>query len=581
MADRKVVTRFAPSPTGYLHIGGARTALFNWAFARRHGGTFLLRIEDTDRARSTAESTRRILEDLQWLGVDWDEGPTPGSPGSPGSSDAALGKGDGAATGEMGDRGPYFQSQRLELYCQHAQRLLEMGRAYKCFKTPQELAALRDAARQQKRAYKYDRTESINLSPETVQRYIDEGKPYVIRFRMPDTDITVCDEVLGEVTVKAAELEDFVIVKSDGYPTFHLANVVDDALMGVTHVLRAQEHLMNTPKHVALQDALGFDRPSYAHMPLIFNADGSKMSKRDKAKAAREGVRAYLKQHGDDLAGLADRADVKPDDAQAFMKKKSDDTTIALLLAMQVGVVLPEIDVHDFRQSGYLPQVILNYIALLGWSPGDDIERFDLDFLVKQFDLKRIGKSNARFDRAKLLAFNTDSIASLDPEDFQQRLKAHDAYFHGGTFLERLGPDRFALFAESYRPRCQTIEEPFVNGRFLITDDEALGHSPEAVGKVLAKNSGQGFGVLRQLRTLLDACGDWTVSGLESMLKGFGQQNNLGLGKVAQPLRVAVSGSTVSPPIYDTLVILGQRATLTRIDRCLRLAEAPVQARNY
>ncbi len=564
MTNRNVVTRFAPSPTGFLHIGGARTALFNWAFARKHGGTFILRIEDTDRARSTPESTRGIIEDLKWLGLDWDEGPDAGTANP--------------YTAQTGHYGPYFQSQRLEQYRQQAVKLMQDGRAYKCFKTPEELAVDREEARQLRRPYKYDRTQAISLTPDTITRYEREGRPCVVRFRMPDTDITVRDSVLGNVTVKAAELEDFIIVKSDGYPTFHLANVVDDAAMNVTHVLRAQEHLMNTPKHVALQEALGFDTPRYAHMPLIFNPDGSKMSKRDKAKAARQGAKAYLKEHGNDTAQLARKAgSLGANEIEAFVNKKTDDTTIAALLADALGVELPEIDVHDFKQSGYLPETALNYIALLGWSPGNNVERFDLDFLVEQFDLGRIGKANARFDRAKLLAFNTESIAKLPPEVFLKHLAAHDAEFHHRAYLEKLGKQNFTVFAESYRPRCRTLQEPFVNGRFFIVADDAFDYQPDAVKKNLQKDNGEGFGVLQDLRPLLADCQPWSAAQLEIVVKQYAEDKSLGLGKVAQPLRVAVSGSTVSPPIYDTLAILGQAATLARIDRCMELAATQPQ----
>ncbi len=558
-----VVTRFAPSPTGYLHVGGARTALFNWAFARRHGGTFILRIEDTDQARSTPESTRRIIDDLRWLGLDWDHGPdaTPGA--EPYSS-------------QIGPAGPYFQSQRQHLYQEHADRLIEAGRAYRCFKTPEQLKAERDQARREKRAYKYDPTEALGLSDSTIADYLSEGRPSVLRFRMPDTDITLNDAVLGDVTIKAAEMEDFVILKSDGFPTFHLANVVDDALMGVTHVLRAQEHLMNTPKHAALQDALGFARPTYAHMPLIFNPDGTKMSKRDKAKAARNAAKDRLKQTGQDVntlaVSLAAETAVEAGALADFIEARNDDTDTATAIASAFGVPLPEIDVHDFRRSGYLPAVLLNYVALLGWSPGNDIERFDLDFLMQQFDIERIGKSNARFDRAKLLAFNTEAITALSPTSFHKRLIKHDEAEH--HFRHALGDERFRMFADCYRERTRTLDEPFVNGRFFVTEDDALTYDPKAVKKVLEKNDGAGFAVLKALADPLQACDPWSIESIEQTITAYATEHDQNLGKVAQPLRVAVSGSTVSPPIYDTLTILGKDATMARIARCLALQPA-------
>ena len=558
--ENKIVTRFAPSPTGNLHIGGVRTALFNWAFARRHGGTFVLRIEDTDKKRSTPESTRNIMEDLRWLGLDWDEGPRlePGNDHHDPYSD------------QIGDNGPYFQSQRLDLYNDHIQKLRDSGRAYKCFKTPEELKADRDKAKSEKRPYKYDGAESRGLPPEVIKQYDDEKRPCVIRFAMPEHDLTVHDLVLGDVTVKATELEDFIIQKSDGYPTFHLANVVDDTLMGVTHVLRAQEHLMNTPKHVALQEALGLATPHYAHMPLIFNADGSKMSKRDKAKVARQAAKDWLKGHEDSTSVLATKTKVSEDRLAAFIDKKNDDMDIveALAAPTALNLTLPEIDVLDFCKSGYLSEVLLNYLSLLGWSPGNDLERFDLDYLKANFNLERIGKSNARFDRAKLLAFNTEAIAKLSPDEFHQLATQHDQQFYGGVYKQQLGDDHFRVFADAYRERSRTLDEPFTNGRFFVQDFDEVTYDEKAVKKVLIKNDGEGLKVLADLRLLLEACESWTSASLEQIAKDYAEQHSLGLGKVAQPLRVAVSGSTVSPPIYDTLVILGKDSTLARIDRC-------------
>lgn len=568
---KPVVTRFAPSPTGYLHVGGARTALFNWAYARRHNGTFILRIEDTDRARSTTESTRRIIEDLRWLGLDWDQGPDPTPGVEPHSSQI----------GPEGS-GPYFQSQRQELYETHLRRLLECGRAYKCFKTPEQLAADREEAKRNKRAYKYDRTESIGLSADTVAQYEREGRPGVVRFRMPDTDITVNDLVLGPVTIKAQELEDFVIQKSDGSPTFHLANVVDDALMAVTHVLRAQEHLMNTPKHAALQTALGFDSPAYAHLPLIFNPDGSKMSKRDKAKAARQagkewqqangGVEALLDRLGAAAPRTGETAAPARERIEAFLNKKTDEMDIVEHVSQVLNVDLPEIDVVDFHASGYLPDVLINYLCLLGWSPGNDLERFDAEFLVENFDLSRIGKANARFDRKKLLAFNSDTIAALKPRSFRERLRHHlNAYYPAYRELI-LDEARFTLFAEAYRERSRTLDEPARNGLFFVIDDEEVVYDPKAISKVLAKDDGAGYMILRDVYSVLEAISDWEPRSLEPAIDAFAQDLGLGVGKVAQPLRVSVSGGTVSPPIYDTLSILGMDHTLARVRRCISLS---------
>ncbi|MFN9993558.1 MAG: glutamate--tRNA ligase, partial [Phycisphaerales bacterium] len=275
-----VVTRFAPSPTGHLHVGGARTALFCWAYARRHGGHFILRIEDTDQARSSDESARGIMEDLAWLGIDWDEGPEFTHEGR------TIG-------GDPRKVAPFFQARRVELYNAHMMRLIECGRAYPAFESSEELEVKRKAAVAAKQTYRYDRASwhAFPTPQERLARMKDadaKGEPYVIRFFAPAEEVVVHDEVLGDVKYAAGEMDDFVIRKADGFPTYHFAVVVDDETMGVTHVLRAQEHLNNTPRHVALQKALGFRTPTYAHMPLICNMDASKMSKRDKAKTARK-----------------------------------------------------------------------------------------------------------------------------------------------------------------------------------------------------------------------------------------------------------------------------------------------------
>ncbi|MFK7961907.1 MAG: glutamate--tRNA ligase [Phycisphaerales bacterium] len=544
--DRPVRTRFAPSPTGHLHVGGARTALFCWAFARQRGGTFILRIEDTDQKRSSDAAGQGFLEDLTWLGIDWDEGPEHGGSGG-------------------GAHGPYFQSQRLDLYNEHIQRLIDAGHAYPAFETSEELTAARAEARAAKRAYKYDRA-SLNLPAETVQQYLAEGRPHVIRLRVPDDrEIVVNDEVRGEVRIAPGELEDFVIRKQDGFPTYHFAVVVDDELMEITHVVRGEEHLNNTPKHVILQDLLGFQRPTYAHLSLIFNPDGSKMSKRDKDKALRSHVREHAV------------TDVAAVDAETFAtwtgsKDVQLETTQAEALAAELSVPLPEINVDDFRRAGYLPGVVCNYLALLGWSPGDDLEQFDNDLLIEKFSLDRLVRSPARFDRDKLLAFNLDAVQAMSADDFTAALHAHCTAY-APEFIAQLSADGFRLMAEANHERSKTLADPLDSSRFLILPDDAITYqSNKPVRKALANGEPCGWEHLERVRGSLAGLDTWTMESIEEAVRvDAAAHADDKLGKVAQPLRIAVSGTTVSPPIFDVLALLGQSSVVARIDNCLAL----------
>lgn len=495
MTNDAVRVRFAPSPTGYLHIGGARTVLFNWLVARQSGGTFILRIEDTDQQRNLEDSVAKIVEDLRWLGLLWDEGPSVDGP-----------------------YGPYFQSKRVAIYQEHVDRLLRDGKAYYALETPEELAAMRESAKRDKRNITYVRP---NPTP-TIEQGLaakSAGKLVVVRLKMPGVDITVSDDILGEVTVRADQLEDFVILKSDGFPTYHFACVVDDELMKVTHVLRAQEHLMNTPKHIALQRALGFRTPRYGHMPLIFNIDGTKMSKRDKEKAIAKGMRP------------------------------------------------PEIDVHDFRASGYLPEALLNFIALLGWSPGDDRETFTLEELTRSFSVARIGKTNARFDREKLLAFNTQWAARVTPARLLEAFKDFLVVNGKGDGLpEDETLSRVLRACAGFR----TFADVLTKAGYLFVADDGYEFDAKAVQKVLAKNDREGFRTLESVLPFLKDLTNWTAEGVDALLAQFCAERTAQIGAVAQPLRVALTGGTISPAIGETLSLLGKSRTLVRVARCLR-----------
>jgi len=479
----KLKTRFAPSPTGWLHVGGARTALYNYLLARKSGGQMLLRIEDTDRARHDESAVAKIVDDLRWLGIEWDEGIEVGGPA-----------------------GPYRQSQRLEIYDKYVERLLEQGRAYYAFDTPEQLEAMRTEARARKQTFRYPRPEKFPTRSD-AQAARGRGLPVVVRFVCPDRDVTIVDEAFGPVTMPASQMDDFIIRKADGYPTYHLANVIDDALMGVNYVCRGQEFLGQTWRQVLLREALGFDEPRYCHLPLILDMQGRKLSKRDGA-----------------------------------------------------------VEVHAFRAAGYLPEALVNFIALLGWRPSGDREKLTMAELIELFDVTRIGKANAKFDRDKLLAFNTDAVAAADEdrllEAFRDYLSLNDTPIPSDDerLLRRLlrANKGFRTFQDIVR-KCGV----------LFVDDDAFEYDEQALKKVLRKGGGAGLSVLAELRERL-AETTWQAEALQSVIEQYCQAKQLGMGKVAQPLRVAVTGGTVSPSIFDTLLILGRDKTLARIDRCLR-----------
>jgi glutamyl/glutaminyl-tRNA synthetase len=549
------ITRFAPSPTGHLHIGGARTALLCWAFARKTGGKFVLRIEDTDQTRSSESSMRGILEDMAWLGIEWDEGPT-------------LEYDSKTLGGDPRGVGPFFQAQRLDLYNKYIQQLIEEGKAYPAFESPEELEALRKEAIAAKTGYKYNRA-GLAVSLEDRIARIESGEAHVVRLKMPDEPITVHDEILGEVTVEPSEFDDFIIRKRDGFPTYHLAVVVDDALMGVTHVLRGQEHLINTPRHIALQRALGFDTPCYGHMPLIFNPDGSKMSKRDKDKLAKKTVKEQ-KVEASPMDSVGD------EDFAAWLKDKtrqlaSDDL---IALAKALGITLPEIDVEDFRAAGYLPGALNNYLALLGWNPktknddGTDLEHFDMDYLGSHFTMDGMSKGQSKFDRVKLLSFNSDAIAALSDEAFAE-LWHQWAMQYDPELAERFDEPAMLTLAPAVKTRCKTLADGRGVVGFALVGDDAIVYDGKAVHKALIKGDKKGLELLKGFRAVVEAMDDFSAEAIEAAVKAYAESQEVGMGKLAQPLRVAATGGAVSPPLGQTLAILGKEAVLARIDGCV------------
>ncbi len=545
MSTDTIVTRFAPSPTGYLHVGGARTALFNWLLARHTGGRFLLRIEDTDLARSTPDATRQLIEDLKWLGLQWDNDPI------------------------------VHQSHRLDLYNRIIDDLLKRELAYEAWETVEELDAMRAQAQRARRPFLYRRQ---SYTPEQRAAFAAEGRRPVIRFVMPVKEYRFHDVVLGkEVVQPANESQDFVIRKTDGMPTYHFGVVVDDQEMGVTHVLRGLEHLKNTFNHIALQEALGYRRPTYAHLSVMLNPEtGEKLSKRDRDRRIRQRVSEWMRSTKHTIEDVSAASGVPGDRLDQWLKTD----TMQLDLSEQpkvMGVVglkeadLPEVMINDFRKSGYAPQVLLNFLALQGWGPGGDREAMSLEEMVALFTLDRVNPSNPKFNREKLRAFSTDYFAAATMEKLialmRDFLSIHPESPLNGASDEQL---RHVLKMSAGFHILSEVEE---KSRFFFIPDDAVIYDPSAIEKVLKKNNGQGLESLCDVLPVLQNLPAWEVHGIEAAIKAHCESKSLGLGKVAQPIRVAVCGIAVSPPIFESLELLGQRATIARIRRCLSLTD--------
>jgi glutamyl-tRNA synthetase len=455
-----VRTRFAPSPTGFLHIGGLRTALFSWLYARRHGGTFVLRIEDTDLERSTDAAIQQILDGMEWAGLIHDEG-------------------------------PFFQTKRFPRYQEVIDELLARGHAYRCYCTKDELDQMRadQTARGEKPRYDGRWRERSDAR---------EGVPPVIRFKNPlGGEIVVDDVVHGRVVFQNAELDDLIIARSDGSPTYNFCVVVDDMDMGITHVIRGDDHLNNTPRQMNMLLALGAKVPVYAHLPMILGSDGAKLSKR----------------HG-------------------------------------------AVSVLQYRDEGFLPEAVLNYLARLGWSHGDQ-EIFSIEEMTRFFDIADVNKSASAFDAAKLAWLNQQHMMHAPPARLVAPLRWQ---------LDQAGiaaPDDAQLeqIAIAQRERAKTLKEMAVNSAFFFRAPTA--YDDKAVRKNVTPEI---LGVLLETRSALDALEEWTAVGIHALITGVAAAHALPLGKLAQPIRIAVCGGTVSPPIDQTLAILGRAETLARLD---------------
>ena len=544
-----IVTRFAPSPTGYLHVGGARTALFNWLLARKTGGKFLLRIEDTDMKRNTATAADQVLKDLKWLGIDWDEGPDIGGP-----------------------NGPYKQSERRDIYERYIQQLIDEKKAYYCFDTQEELADMRIAAERQKRNNIYPRPE-VFPSASDVGKAKAEGRPVTVRLAITQTDpIVIEDEIRGTISIEPTELSDFIIQKSDGFPTYHMAVVIDDELMGVTHIIRGQEHLMNTPNHQLLQKALGFRIPKYGHMSVTVSDSGGKLSKRERPKTLKKAIKAM----GDvDKDALAKASDITAEELGTFLKGKTVPDMPAIdAMAAYLGVHLPEINIVDFFRNGYLPETLVNFLALLGWNPGDGREIMNRDELIQAFDLSRVNKSNSLFDRQKLISFNTEHLkATMTP---MEKLVPHfRAYLVENNSPVAKADDALLERIIRINEGARTLEQIEQKTRFAFLADDAIEYDPKAVKKVLLK--GDGLDMLEAVGEALATLKELTPEAIETLLRSLAEEKQVGLGKIAQPLRVAICGNTISPPIFDAVDMLGINTVLKRIENTISKFQKEVE----
>ena len=487
-----VRVRVAPSPTGYLHLGLARTALFNWLFAKHNNGTFILRVDDTDVERSTEESLRNILDSFQWLGIGFDEG-----------------------VGIGGDFGPYMQSQRLDIYHEYAQKLLDMGAAYYCYCSKEDLAEEREQAIAARRPYVYS-GRCRNLSTEERKKYEAEGREPSRRLKVEDQLIVVNDLVKGNVEFRTGLLGDFIIVRPSGMPMYNFASAVDDILMKISHIIRADEHLANTPKQVIIYQALNCPLPVFAHVPLVLGKKGEKLSKRHGATSAEE-----------------------------------------------------------YRKMGYLPAAMINYLVRLGWSYDDQEEVFSVDELIQKFTLDRVGKSAGVFDQQKLLWLNGEYIMRMDTD---ARTKAVIPFLREAGLLEGdVSTQKFEWIREivtAVGDRLKLLSNIVDYAGAFFVDE--LEYDEGAVLKRLKKEYVPQM--LEDLKTRLRTAEPFDEANLEDVVRAFAEESELSASKIIHPLRVSLTGKSVGPGIFETLVLLGRERVIQRLDEAIELAQSSPQA---
>ena len=474
----EVKTRFAPSPTGFLHIGGARTALYSWLYARHNGGKFVLRIEDTDRVRSTKEATDAIIESMKWLGLDWDEG-------------------------------PFYQTKRFDRYNAVIDDMLAKGLAYKCYCTKERIDALREEQLKKGEKPRYDghcRDDHSEHSPD---------EPYVVRFKNPtEGTVKFHDLIRGDIEVANSELDDLIIRRTDGTPTYNFCVVIDDADMGITHVIRGEDHINNTPRQINIYKALGLPVPEFAHVSMILGDDGTKLSKR----------------HG------------------------------------AVGVM-------QYRDDGYLPEALINYLVRLGWGHGDQ-EIFTLDEMIKLFNVENVSKSASAFNTKKLMWMNQQYMKMLPPEHVAEYLKWH----MDNQKIDLSNGPALPEIVKAFRERTQTLKEMAEKSRYFYEEYKEI--DPKAAKKWFKSDSAD---ALERVKAKFEALSDWNADELQKILEGTAAEMGVGMGKVCMPLRVAVTGGAVSPEMNVVLELVGKERVLSRVSKVIELlkakaAEQPAEA---
>ncbi len=478
--------RFAPSPTGYLHVGGERTALFNYLFARKSGGTFILRIEDTDQSRYRPEALDEIYESLRWLGLDWDEGP-----------------------GAGGECGPYVQSERSGLYREHAKVLVDSGHAYRCFCTPQRIEEVRREREKAKAPTGYDR-HCRGIDKTEAARRAQGGEPFVVRLKVPEGRAIVFDDLIrGRIEYDSGVLDDMVLLKSDGLPTYHLANVVDDHLMKISHVFRGDEWIASSPRHILIYEAFGWTPPLLAHLPVILSSDGGKLSKRKGAAS-----------------------------------------------------------VMDYKRAGYLPEALFNHLALLGWSPGDDREKMDREEIIEAFSLEKVSPKAAVFDEKKLEWMNGLYMQERPVEtvvgDVVERWKSEGLVPKDAA----AGQTRFAAVVSLLKDRSKTLNELAANAAYFFADPTE--YDEKSVRKHFR---GESVALLKALAAKLDAVESFDRASLETLYRAHAEEAGVSAGALIHPTRLAVSGVSFGPGLFELLEVLGKETIARRMRRAIEWVE--------